>query len=227
MTEKTPSPGGAGTAANDSSAGDPAASRPGGPIAADRESIVVPPAILAQQAGWAQPGEKPRPAGGTRTDTEDAPQIFASSVRKAEASEAGYDENPPGVGKLGVILGTVLALLLVGSGITLYMVNKDNSKDTSAAAQPDATKSAPPTPSAEPVPPIKDSAKVLPTVTGDFGKKADIQVPGDKSDGSFVVKVLSEGSGPKVDKNNWTSVDYTATVFIQLFFNIKNKKKFG
>ncbi|WP_188308368.1 FKBP-type peptidyl-prolyl cis-trans isomerase [Streptomyces sp. CBMA123] len=210
MTEKTPSPGGAGTAANDSSAGDPAASRPGGQIAADRESIVVPPAILAQQAGWAQPGDKPRATGRSKNDEDDAPQIFASSVRKADSSEAGYDENPPGVGKLGVILGTVIALLLVGSGVTLYMVNKDSSKDTSAAAQPDATKSAPPTPTAEPVPPIKDSAKVLPTVTGDFGKKAEIQVPGEASDGSFVVKVLSEGTGPKVDKNTWTSVDYTA-----------------
>ncbi|MEU4114722.1 FKBP-type peptidyl-prolyl cis-trans isomerase [Kitasatospora sp. NPDC028055] len=210
MTEKTPSPGGAGTAANDGSAGDPAASRPGGQVAADRESIVVPPAILAQQAGWAQPGEKPR-VTGPKSNDDDAPQIFASSVRKADdTSEAGYDENPPGVGKLGVILGTVLAVLLVGSGITLYMVNKDSSKDTASVAQPDATKSAPPTPTAEPVPPIKDSAKVLPTVTGDFGKKAEIQVPGEASDGSFVVKVLSEGNGPKVDKNSWTSVDYTA-----------------
>ncbi|MFJ6771459.1 FKBP-type peptidyl-prolyl cis-trans isomerase [Kitasatospora sp. NPDC091257] len=208
MTEKTPSPGGAGTAANDSSAGDPAASRPGGPVGGDRESIVVPPAILAQQAGWAQPGEAPRPAGGTKTD-DDAPQIFASNVRKTDSSEAGYDENPPGVGKLGVILGTVLALLLVGSGITLYVVNKDGSKD-SAAAKPDAAKSAPPTPTADPVPPIKDSAKVLPTVAGDFGKKAEIQVPGEASDGSFVVKVLTEGTGAKVEKNSWASVDYTA-----------------
>ncbi|MGW3077718.1 MULTISPECIES: FKBP-type peptidyl-prolyl cis-trans isomerase [unclassified Kitasatospora] len=207
MTEKTPSPGGAGTAANDGSA-DPAASRPGGPVGGDRESIVVPPAILAQQAGWAQPGEAPRaPGGGTKTD--DAPQIFASSVRKSDTSEAGYDENPPGVGKLGVILGTVIALLLVGSGVTLYMVNKDGSKD-SAAAKPDAAKTAQPTPTAEPVPPIKDSAKVLPTVAGDFGKKAEIQVPGEASDGSFVVKVLTEGTGAKVEKNSWTSVDYTA-----------------
>lgn len=210
MTEKTPSPGGAGTA--DSSAGDPAASRPGGAVAGDRESIVVPPSILAQQAGWAQPGERPAAAGGgTRTD-DDTPQIFASTVRRAELSEAGYDENPPGVGRLGVILGTVLAVLLAGSAVTLYLVNKDGgSKDSSpSAAKPDAVKTAPPTPTADPVPPIKDDAKVLPTITGDFGKKAEIQVPGDKSDGSFVVKVLSEGSGAKVEKGNWTSVDYTA-----------------
>ncbi|MFJ9694510.1 FKBP-type peptidyl-prolyl cis-trans isomerase [Kitasatospora sp. NPDC101183] len=210
MTEKTPSPGGDGTAAN-GPAGDPAASRPGGPIAADRESIVVPPAILAQQAGWAQPGEQPRPSGASKEDGDDAPQIFASNVRRADVSEAGYDENPPGVGRLGVILGSILTVLLVGSAVTLYLVNKDGgTKDEPAAAKPDAATTAPPTPTAAPVPPIKDSAKVLPTIGGDFGKKADIQVPGEKSDGTFVVKVLSEGSGPKVEKNNWTSVDYTA-----------------
>ncbi|MEU9074691.1 FKBP-type peptidyl-prolyl cis-trans isomerase [Kitasatospora sp. NPDC004745] len=208
MTEKTPSPGGAGTAANDSSAGDPAASRPGGPLPGDGESIVVPPSILKQQAGWAQPGDRPRATGGTKTD--DTPQIFASTVRRGDTSEAGYDENPPGVGRLGVILGTVLAVLLAGSAVTLYMVNKDGGSKSDTAAKPDAAQSAPPTPTADPVPPIKDSAKVLPTITGDFGKKADIQVPGEASDGSFVVKVLSEGTGAKVDKNSWTSVDYTA-----------------
>ncbi|MEV7023539.1 FKBP-type peptidyl-prolyl cis-trans isomerase [Kitasatospora sp. NPDC093558] len=203
MTEKAPNPGGSGTA-NDGSVGDPAASRPGGPMPGDGESIVVPPSILKQQAGWASPEDRPRAAGGTKTEE---PQIFASNVRKADSSEAGYDENPPSVGRLGVILGTVLALLLVGSGVTLYMVNKDNG---SSDAKPEAVKSAPPTPTADPVPPIKDDAKVLPAITGDFGKKADIQVPSDQPDGSFVVKVLSEGTGPKVDKNSWTTVDYTA-----------------
>ncbi|MFD0277326.1 FKBP-type peptidyl-prolyl cis-trans isomerase [Kitasatospora sp. NPDC127111] len=207
MSEKASSPGGAGTASGNSG-GDPADSRPGGPLPGDGESIVVPPSILKQQAGWAQPGEAPRRTGGTKTD--ETPQIFASTVRRQDTSEAGYDENPPGVGKLGVILGTVLAVLLVGSGVTLYMVNKDGSKSDSAAAKPEATKSAPPAPSAEPVPPIKDTAKVLPTITGEFGKKAGIEVPAEQADGSFVVKVLSEGSGAKVEKNSWTSVDYTA-----------------
>ncbi|WP_406196806.1 FKBP-type peptidyl-prolyl cis-trans isomerase [Kitasatospora sp. NBC_01560] len=205
MSEKESSPGGA---ANGNSAGDPADSRPGGPLPGDGESIVVPPSILKQQAGWAAPGEAQRRTGGTKTDA--APQIFASNVRREDTSEAGYDENPPGVGRLGVILGTVLALLLVGSAVTLYVVNKDDGKKDTAAAQPDATKSAPATPSAEPVPPIKDTAKVLPTVTGEFGKKASIEVPGEQADGSFVVKVLSEGSGAKIEKNSWTSVDYTA-----------------
>ncbi|MGW2252517.1 FKBP-type peptidyl-prolyl cis-trans isomerase [Kitasatospora sp. NPDC001660] len=203
MTEKAPNPGGSDTAANDGSAGDPAASRPGGPLPGDGESIVVPPSILKQQAGWGGTDDKPRAAGGTKTEE---PQIFASNVRKVDSSEAGYDENPPSVGRLGVILGTVLAVLLVGSGVTLYMVNRDNSSE----AKPEAAKTAPPTPTADPVPPIKDDAKVLPTIAGDFGKKADIQVPSDQPDGSFVVKVLSEGTGPKVDKSNWTTVDYTA-----------------
>ncbi|MQS11518.1 FKBP-type peptidyl-prolyl cis-trans isomerase [Streptomyces kaniharaensis] len=205
MTEKAPNPGGPGTAANDGSAGDPAASRPGGPLPGAGESIVVPPSILKQQAGWSNPDESPRAAGGTKTG--EAPQIFASNVRKSDSSEAGYDENPPGVGKLGVILGSVLAFLLVGSAVTLYMVNKDDSKSD---AKPEAAKTAPAKPTADPVPPIKDTAKVLPTIVGDFGKKADIQVPSEQADGSFVVKVLSEGSGPKVDKGSWTSVDYTA-----------------
>ncbi|MER6397406.1 FKBP-type peptidyl-prolyl cis-trans isomerase [Kitasatospora sp. NBC_01246] len=209
MSEKASSPGGAGTA-NGNSAGDPADSRPGGPLPGDGESIVVPPSILKHSPGWVRPDEAQakRAAGGTKTD--EAPQIFASNVRRQDTSEAGYDENPPGVGRLGVVLGTVLALLLVGSGITLYVVNRDGGSKSDTTTQADAAKSAPPTPSAEPVPPIKDTAKVLPTITGEFGKKAGIEVPGDQADGSFVVKVLSEGTGPKVEKNSWTSVDYTA-----------------
>ncbi|MFB6890974.1 FKBP-type peptidyl-prolyl cis-trans isomerase [Kitasatospora sp. NPDC056327] len=206
MSEKASSPGGSGTA-HGNSAGDPADSRPGGPLPGDGESIVVPPAILKQQAGWGGSGETPKPAGGTKT--EEAPQIFASTVRRQDTSEAGYNENPGNVGRLGVILGTVLGVLLIGSAVTLYLVNKDDSPADSAAAKPDAAKSAPATPTPDPVPPIKDSAKVLPTVTGEFGKKATIEVPTDQADGSFVVKVLSEGSGPKVEKNSWTSVDYT------------------
>ncbi|MEV6974872.1 FKBP-type peptidyl-prolyl cis-trans isomerase [Kitasatospora sp. NPDC093806] len=206
MSEKASSPGGSGSA-NGNSAGDPADSRPGGPLPGDGESIVVPPAILKQQAGWGGSDQAARPAGGTKT--EDAPQIFASTVRREDTSEAGYDENPGNVGKLGVILGTVLGVLLIGSAVTLYLVNKDGSSSDTAAPKPDTAKSAPATPTAEPVPPIKDSAKVLPTITGDFGKKATIEVPGDQPDGSFVVKVLTEGTGPKVEKNSWTSVDYT------------------
>ncbi|MGW4891716.1 FKBP-type peptidyl-prolyl cis-trans isomerase [Kitasatospora sp. NPDC004240] len=209
MSEKASSPGGSGTA-NGSSTGDPAAPRPGGPLPGDGESIVVPPSILKQQAGWATPGSEPRPAGGTKTD--DAPQIFASNVRRQDTSEAGYDENPPGVGRLGVVLGTVLAVLLVGSAVTLYVVNKDGGSKKDTAAKADAAPTAPavPTPTAEPVPPIKDTAKVLPTITGEFGKKAAIELPAEAADGSFVVKVLSEGKGAKVEKNAWTSVDYTA-----------------
>ncbi len=203
MSEKASSPGETGTA-NGTAAGDPAASRPGGPLAGDGESIVVPPSILKQQAGWGQTPAQPRTDG----PKDEEPQVFASTVRKKDLSEAGYNENPPGAGKLGVILGTVLALLLVGSGVTLYMVNRpDSSKSKAADAAPTT---APPTPTADPVPPIKDSAKVLPTVTGDFGKKPTIALPTDKPDGAFVVKQLSEGDGAKVDKGNWVTVDFAA-----------------
>lgn len=201
MSEKTSSPGEAGTA-NGSTAGDPAASRPGGPLPGDGESIIVPPSILKQQAGWGPAPAQPIADGAK----DEAPQVFASTVRKKDISEAGYDENPPGAGKLGVILGTVLALLLVGSGVTLWAVNRpDSGKAKTADAAPTSA-----APTADAVPPIKDSAKVLPTVTGEFGKKAAIELPKEAPDGSFVVKQLSEGSGPKVDKGNWVTVDFTA-----------------
>ncbi|MEV7177029.1 FKBP-type peptidyl-prolyl cis-trans isomerase [Kitasatospora sp. NPDC093679] len=197
MSEKASSPGEAGTAA------DPAAARPGGPLPGDGESIVVPPAILKQQAGW---GQAPaRPAG----EKDEEPQVFASTVRRKDLSEAGYDEDPPGAGRLGAILGTVLAVLLVGSCITLYMVNKDDGK-SSAASTPDAAATASPPPSADPVPPIKDNAKVLPTVTGEFGTKATIALPKEASDGTFVVKELKSGDGAKVDKNTWVTADFSA-----------------
>ncbi|MFD9125739.1 FKBP-type peptidyl-prolyl cis-trans isomerase [Kitasatospora sp. NPDC059571] len=197
MSDKATSPGEAGT-----SAGDPAAARPGGPLPGDGESIVVPPAMLKQQAGW---GQAPaRPAGSK----DDEPQVFASTVRKKDLSEAGYDENPPGVGRLGVILGTILAVLLVGSGITLYVVNKD--KSSSASATPDPAVTASPTPTADPVPPIKDTAKVLPTATGDFGKKATITLPKEAADGTFVVKEIKSGDGPKADKGAWVTADFSA-----------------
>ncbi|MEV6210597.1 FKBP-type peptidyl-prolyl cis-trans isomerase [Kitasatospora sp. NPDC051914] len=197
MSEKASSPGEAGTA-------DPAAARPGGPLPGDGESIVVPPAILKQQAGWGQ--TPPRPAGEAKSDE---PQVFASTVRRQDVSEAGYDEDPPGAGRLGAILGTVLAVLLVGSCITLYMVNKDDGKSASASPDP-AAPTASPTPSADPVPPIKDSAKVLPTVTGEFGTKATIALPKEAADGTFVVKELKSGDGAKVDKNTWVTADFSA-----------------
>ncbi|MGK4579865.1 FKBP-type peptidyl-prolyl cis-trans isomerase [Kitasatospora sp. HPMI-4] len=202
MTENT-SGQGKGTA-SDGVAGDPAASRPGGPLPGDGESIVVPPSILAQQAGWGQGPAQPAASAAQR---EEAPQVFASTVRKKEVDESGYDENPGSAGRLGVILGTVLAVLLVGSGVTLYLTDKSGSSSSSKAADPAPTSAAP---TADPVPPIKDSAKVLPAVSGDFGKKATIDVPKEAADGTFVVKQLSEGDGPKVDKGNWVSVDFTA-----------------
>ncbi|GAA2235656.1 hypothetical protein GCM10010430_15550 [Kitasatospora cystarginea] len=202
MTENT-SGQGAGTASG-GAAGDPAASRPGGPLPGNGESIVVPPSVLAQQAGWGQDPPRQAPSGG---QGEQAPQVFASTVRKKEIDESGYDENPGSAGKLGVILGTVLAVLLVGSGVTLYLTDKSGSSSGSQAADSTPTSAAPTT---DPVPPVKDSAKVLPTVSGDFGKKATIDLPTEAADGSFVAKQLTEGDGPKVEKGNWVSVDFTA-----------------
>ncbi|MFD5559910.1 FKBP-type peptidyl-prolyl cis-trans isomerase [Kitasatospora griseola] len=169
----------------------------------DRESIVVPAEMLTQ-AGWAPPAS---PAPGPAAGSGEAPQVFASTQRKVDQSEAGYAEDPGSSGRLGAILGTVLAVLLIGSAITMYEVNKDSGKP---AAKSDAKPAATDTPSQDPVPPIKDNAKALPTVTGDFGSKATITVPQDKPDGTFVVKELSAGSGPKVEKGNWVSIDYTA-----------------
>lgn len=204
MAENASGPGEADTA--NGAVADPAAPRPGGPLPGDGESIVIPPSILKQQAGWAQPGQAPAAVPGAPKD--EAPQVFASTVRKVQQSEADYDK-APGVGKLGAILGTVLALLLVGSGIALYEINKPDSS-ASAADSATATPSTPPSPSAPPVPPIKTDAKVLPTVTGDVGKKATITLPtGGSPDGSFVVKPLVEGDGAKADKGAWVTADFT------------------
>ncbi|PYC77174.1 peptidylprolyl isomerase [Streptomyces tateyamensis] len=181
---------------------DPAASRPGGPLPGQGESIVIPPSLVSPQAGWVQPGEAPQIAPGPKPEE---PQIFASTVRKQTTSEANYENVGEG-GKLGVVLGAILAVLLVGSGIGLYVVNQSHDSTTKAA---DPATSAPPKPSQAAVPPIKDSAKVLPTVSGDFGKKATITLPSQQPDGTFVVKSLSEGDGAKADKGTWVTADFT------------------
>ncbi|MDH6117602.1 FKBP-type peptidyl-prolyl cis-trans isomerase [Kitasatospora sp. GAS204A] len=185
---------------------DPAAPRPGGPLPGDGESIVIPPSILKQQAGWTKPGESAPPIPGAAKPEE--PQVFASTVRKQEISEADY-ENVGGGGRLGVILGVVITLLLVGSGVGLYAVNQHNDKAAKASDAATATPSTPPSPSQAPVPPIKTDAKVLPTVAGDFGKKANITVPQQAPDGTFVVKPISEGDGGKINKGDWVSADFT------------------
>ncbi|GAA1218881.1 hypothetical protein GCM10009665_06150 [Kitasatospora nipponensis] len=185
---------------------DPAAPRPGGPLPGDGESIVIPPSILKQQAGWAAPGQSAPVAPGLKPEE---PQVFASTVRKQDFSEADY-ENVSSGGKLGVVLGVVLAVLLVGSGVGLYVVTKgQDSKSTKAADSATSAPSAPAQPSAPPVPPIKTDAKVLPEISGDFGKKATITLPQGQSDGSFVVKAVSEGDGAKADKGSWITADFT------------------
>ncbi|MER5866571.1 FKBP-type peptidyl-prolyl cis-trans isomerase [Kitasatospora sp. NPDC002040] len=189
--------------ANDGAVADPAAARPGGPLPGDGESIVVPPAILKQSAGWGQ-AEARRVESGEKDET---PQVFASNVRKKDLSEAGYDENPGSAGRLGAILGSVLAVLIIGSIVTLYLVNRPDSKKPAAA---DAAPSAPASPTQAPVPPIKNDAKVLPKVSGEIGQKAVIELPAEAPDGNFVVKTLIEGNGPKVDKGNWVTADFTS-----------------
>ncbi|MCX4750162.1 FKBP-type peptidyl-prolyl cis-trans isomerase [Kitasatospora sp. NBC_01287] len=184
----------------------PSGPRPAGPLTGDGESIVIPPSILKQQAGWAKPGESvPTPGAGQSTDE---PQVFASTVRKQQTSEADY-ENVSGGGRLGVVLGVVLAVLLVGSGVGLYVVNQHDDKAAKASDAATATPSAAPSPSAPPVPPLKTDAKVLPTVAGDFGKKATITLPQQSPDGTFVAKSLTEGDGPKINKGDYVSVDFT------------------
>ncbi|MCD0481324.1 FKBP-type peptidyl-prolyl cis-trans isomerase [Streptacidiphilus sp. ASG 303] len=190
MSENAPGPG------DPRGTSDPAALRPGGAVGGTGESIVVRKAEVGRRV--ARPAE------------EEQPQVFASNVRRRPQSEAGYDEEPTGVGRLGVVLGTVLAVLLVGSGVTLYLANRGGDDAAAPAAEaaqtPTAAPSAPPQPT---VPPIKDTAAVLPTVTGAFGKPAVIQVPKAKPDGTFVVKTLSQGGGPVVKKGDWVTVDYT------------------
>jgi FKBP-type peptidyl-prolyl cis-trans isomerase len=51
---------------------------------------------------------------------------------------------------------------------------------------------------------------VLPTVSGKLGSKATITMPQAKPDGTFVVKALSEGSGPVVQKNDLVTINYSA-----------------
>ncbi|GAB2742186.1 FKBP-type peptidyl-prolyl cis-trans isomerase [Kitasatospora kifunensis] len=205
MAENPPDP----SEADDSVSGavtGPAAPRPGGPLSSDGESIVIPPSVLKQQAGWTAPGERvATPAAGGKPEE---PQVFASTVRKQEISEADY-ENVGGGGRLGAVLGVVLAVLLVGSGIGIYVVNQNNDKSSKASDSATSAPSTPPSPTQAPVPPIKDTAKVLPTVSGDFGKKATITLPSEAPDGTFVVKPISEGDGAKINKGDWVSVDYT------------------
>lgn len=206
MSENASRPGGAGHTPG--TAADPAAARPSTPSGGARpwpgsgkgESIVVPPEILKQQAGWGE-----LPAQPVRTEAAEEPQVFASTVRKKDLSEAGYEE-PPQAGRLGVILGTLLAVVLVASGVTLYLMTRSDGGTKSA----DAAATASPTPTHDPVPPIKADATVLPTVTGAFDTKATIALPKDGPADTFVVKPLIQGSGPKVAKNSWLTADYTA-----------------
>ncbi|WP_329562678.1 FKBP-type peptidyl-prolyl cis-trans isomerase [Kitasatospora sp. NBC_01266] len=79
------------------------------------------------------------------------------------------------------------------------------SSSTTTKAGPSAS----PTSAAPSVPSPVGSASPMPTVSGDFGKKATITLTGQPS-GQFVVSTVSEGDGPTVNKNDWVTVNYTA-----------------
>src|SRR5690242_9115198 len=114
MSENVPRPGDPGQAS------DPGQVRPDGVLRGTGESIVI------------QQPETGRPL--TSKDDDEEPEVFASTVRRKPLSEAGYNENPPSVGKLGVILGTIVALLLVGSGVTLWINNRPDAPSDTAAS---------------------------------------------------------------------------------------------
>ncbi len=70
--------------------------------------------------------------------------------------------------------------------------------------------STPPTSSAPAVPTPVGSASPMPTVSGDFGKKAVITVPSGTPSGQFVVSAVVEGDGVTANKGDWVTVNYTA-----------------
>lgn len=50
----------------------------------------------------------------------------------------------------------------------------------------------------------------MPTVSGEFGKKAVITIPSGKPSGQFVVNTAIEGSGATVNQGDWVTVNYSA-----------------
>ncbi|RKE22770.1 FKBP-type peptidyl-prolyl cis-trans isomerase [Streptomyces sp. TLI_171] len=97
-----------------------------------------------------------------------------------------------------------IASLLTVPLAALLLVSCSSGDGKSASATPSATGSAAQVPS-----PVA-SASPMPTVSGDFGSKATITLPSEQPGGQFVVSVVTEGSGPTVNKNDWVTVNYTA-----------------
>jgi peptidylprolyl isomerase len=86
-------------------------------------------------------------------------------------------------------------LLLTGCGSSAKHVSADAG---TAAPCPSGSAAA----AALPVPPVVDTDSSLPTVSGEFGKSASITVPKGDPTGKFVVKPLTEGTGPVVGKDD-------------------------
>lgn len=67
-----------------------------------------------------------------------------------------------------------------------------------------------PTSASPSVPAPVGSASPMPMVSGEFGKKATITLPGGQPSGQFVVSTVIEGDGSTVNKGDWVTVNYSA-----------------
>ncbi|MFC9326977.1 FKBP-type peptidyl-prolyl cis-trans isomerase [Kitasatospora sp. NPDC057015] len=59
-------------------------------------------------------------------------------------------------------------------------------------------------------PPLHDFGAIVPTVTGEFGKRADITLPDAAPDGTFAARTLIEGTGPVITDKTYVNVAFTA-----------------
>jgi peptidylprolyl isomerase len=105
------------------------------------------------------------------------------------------------VRRLAAALLLAPTLLLTGCGSSAKPAAAD-------ATGPCPSGSAAASPMAVPAPVSDDSA--LPTVSGDFGKSAKITPAKGDPDGKFVVKTLSEGTGPVVGKQDFVGFNLVA-----------------
>ncbi|MFG2823224.1 FKBP-type peptidyl-prolyl cis-trans isomerase [Kitasatospora sp. NPDC048365] len=96
----------------------------------------------------------------------------------------------------------IAGLLVVPLAVLLAACSSGSSG--SSGASPSGT------PTAAEVPSPVASASPMPTVTGNFGTKATINLPEGQPSGQFVVSTVSEGDGATVAKGDWVTVNYTA-----------------
>ncbi|MEV7613033.1 FKBP-type peptidyl-prolyl cis-trans isomerase [Streptomyces sp. NPDC089799] len=81
--------------------------------------------------------------------------------------------------------------------------------DDSDKKESEASKAASPTEAPKPV----EAADPMPSVAGEAGKKPQITVPKGDPSGKFVVKTLTEGTGPVVQKSDTVVTKYTGKVW--------------